>query len=84
MTEVEQADQHDQVGAESEYAYSYCSLEAEPERTFSSDVSPDRSRLIRLNAQKWVNGTVLHYHFFDRDTTSSRSTASATPRGRTG
>lgn len=68
MTEVEQADEQDQAGAESDYAYSYCSLEAAPERTFSEDVSPDRSRLIRLNAQKWVNGTVLHYHFFDRDT----------------
>jgi hypothetical protein len=27
---------------------------------------PDREFAIRLGAKKWVNGTVLHYHFLDR------------------
>ena len=42
----------------------YCSLREPPERTFAASVTPGRMRLIRPNASKWVNGTVLHYYFF--------------------
>jgi Astacin (Peptidase family M12A) len=45
--------------------YSYCNLPVVRPREFSRDVNPRRLELIRLNAQKWVNGTVLHYHFMD-------------------
>jgi astacin (peptidase family M12A) len=48
--------------------YSYCALPAVPERAVSPDVHPDRLSLILLLDRKWVNGTVLHYYFFDRDT----------------
>ena len=48
--------------------YSYCSLPAVAERTFSPDVHPDRMSLILLLDRKWVNGTVLHYYFFDKET----------------
>src|SRR4051794_37522527 len=31
-------------------------------------LSPFRAYAIRVGAKKWVNGTVLHYHFLDRST----------------
>jgi hypothetical protein len=30
------------------------------------DLLPEREFAIRIGAKKWVNGTVLHYHFLDR------------------
>lgn len=45
---------------------SYCSLPQVPERAFSPNVHPGRLSLIRVIADKWVNGTVLHFYFFDR------------------
>ena len=45
-----------------------------PERVFAPDVNPFRASLIRVSDKKWVNGTVLHYYFFDK--------ASDGPRGR--
>ena len=45
--------------------YSYCSLPQVAERVFEPDVNPDRLRLIRVMDKKWVNGTVLHYFFFE-------------------
>ncbi len=45
----------------------YCSLPIVPERTFSEDVNPARASAIRTYGNKWVNGTVLHYYFFDRE-----------------
>jgi hypothetical protein len=32
----------------------------------SPDLNPERAFAIRLGAKKWVNGTVIHYHFLDR------------------
>ena len=43
----------------------YCALPKVPPRTFAPDVSPDRARLIQMTSKKWVNGTTLHYWFFD-------------------
>ncbi|HDR7850285.1 TPA: hypothetical protein QCY30_005067 [Bacillus toyonensis] len=48
--------------------YNYCSMPIVPEREFKSDVNPIRIELIRNYGKKWVNGTVLHYYFFDKDT----------------
>lgn len=31
-----------------------------------ADLLPEREFSIRIGAKKWVNGTVLHYHFLDR------------------
>lgn len=47
-------------------ARGFCSLREMPQRQFSPDVSHDRAQLIILLAKKWVNGTVLHYYFFDK------------------
>ena len=44
---------------------------AQPElapRPLPEGLSERRVRLIRVNEKKWVNGTVLHYFFFDRPT----------------
>lgn len=38
------------------------------ERVFASDVNSNRAELILLFGKKWVNGTVLHYYFFDQPT----------------
>jgi hypothetical protein len=46
----------------------YCSQPAAPVRELPTDLGADRIRLIRTNQDKWVNGTVLHYYFFDRKT----------------
>jgi hypothetical protein len=43
-----------------------CDLPPVPEREFASGINPFRASLIRLADKKWVNGTVLHYYFFDR------------------
>ena len=48
--------------------FNYCSLPEMPQREFSPNVVPDRARLILQNEKKWVNGTVLHYYFFDEPT----------------
>lgn len=41
----------------------YCNVPLVPERQFDSNVSEGRARMIRVMSKKWVNGTVLHYHF---------------------
>src|SRR5688572_20147329 len=51
-----------------ETKYSYCSLPPVPPRVFDPGVSPGRAELILVSAKKWVNGTRLHYYFFDQET----------------
>jgi len=46
----------------------YCALPPLPVRELSADIPHDRARAILLGSSKWVNGTVLHYYFFDKDT----------------
>lgn len=45
-----------------------CAQPLVPERPLPVGLDPARERLIRYLDKKWVNGTVLHYYFFDRDT----------------
>lgn len=47
-------------------AHHYCSMPEMREREFSADVTPGRAALIRRTEKKWVNGTVLHYHFLEQ------------------
>jgi hypothetical protein len=49
---------------------SYCFIPEVPEREFTPDVTLERAHLIRTTGLKWVNGTVLHYYFFDQPTDS--------------
>jgi hypothetical protein len=46
-------------------AQNFCALPKVPPRTFDPSVSPERARLIRSIAKKWVNGTKLRYYFFE-------------------
>ena len=45
---------------------SYCAVPQLPPREMGPGVSSERARLIRYGANKWVNGTILHYYFFER------------------
>lgn len=47
--------------------YQYCSQPPTVERVFDPKVEGDQQRLIRILSfdKKWLNGTVLHYYFFD-------------------
>lgn len=49
----------------------YCSMPAQPLPAFDPGLDPARLGAIVEGASKWVNGTVLHYYFFDRDTDGS-------------
>lgn len=46
----------------------YCSLRTSPPKAYSANVSDQRLSLIELLSNKWVNGTTLHYYFFDKET----------------
>ena len=43
----------------------YCNLREGPTRQFAANVAGERLRLIRMNEDKWVNGTLLHFAFFE-------------------
>ncbi|MBE8989338.1 hypothetical protein IQ275_19595 [Nostoc sp. LEGE 12450] len=53
------------VGRSGNETQKYCTLPNVQPRTFDPSVSPDRVRLIRFIAKKWVNGTKLRYYFFE-------------------
>lgn len=44
----------------------FCSLPQTPPRVFAPGVNPKRASLILKSDRKWVNGTVLRYYFFDK------------------
>ena len=48
--------------------FSDCSLPPVPPREFPAGTDPARVEVIVVNESKWVSHTVLHYHFFDRET----------------
>jgi hypothetical protein len=54
--------------APAEGARRFCALPPVPLRPLDPSINPRRARLIRVNYRKWVNGTTLHYYFFDRST----------------
>lgn len=47
----------------------YCAVRQTPEPILAPDVSPDRARAIIVTNDKWANGTVVHYYFFDNSET---------------
>jgi hypothetical protein len=49
----------------------YCSLPPRPAPVLPPGIDPGRARAIIVGRSMWVNGTVLHYYFFDRDTDGS-------------
>ena len=45
-----------------------CSLPPVEPRDLPLGLHPERMHLIRVSEKKWVNGTTIRYHFFDRPT----------------
>ncbi len=43
----------------------YCAVRFPEARAFAPEVGPDRARLLRQTADKWLNGTTIRYWFFD-------------------
>jgi len=43
----------------------YCSLPVVPDRQLDANIDPNRASLIRYIEKKWVNHTMLHYHFLE-------------------
>ncbi len=52
--------------ARDEGRFSYCRIPEVPVRSFAPNVNLNRMRLILVSEKKWVNGTPLHYYFFDK------------------
>lgn len=66
MTQETKTEMNDNDG------FLYCHVPQMPVRTFAPDVSPERLRAIGVTLKKWLNGTVLHYYFFDKPTDGSK------------
>jgi hypothetical protein len=49
----------------------YCSLAQQPAPAFAPGLAAERLSALIGGHRMWVNGTVLHYHFFDRDSDAS-------------
>ena len=49
----------------------YCNLPPRPAPVLPPGMDLGRARAIIVGRSMWVNGTVLHYYFFDRDTDGS-------------
>ena len=54
--------------------YRYCALKPQPPLVLPGDLSWGRAQAIQLGRAKWVNGTVLHYYFFDKATDGEQVT----------
>lgn len=55
---------------------SYCSLPEVSPQQFPAGLNPGRLELIVILNKKWVNGTTLHYYFFDEDSDGRNVTLS--------
>ncbi|GFE72134.1 M12 family metallopeptidase [Chroococcus sp. FPU101] len=53
------------VAARADVPFQYCAMPQIVERTFTAEVAPNRQELIILFGNKWLNGTLLHYYFFN-------------------
>ena len=62
---------YDDAKAAGEQTPNYCSMPAQPAPAFDPGLDPARLGAIIEGSSKWVNGTVLHYYFFDKDTDGS-------------
>ncbi len=47
--------------------YGYCFVPVVPDPVLGPGVSVERASLLRVMSKKWVNGTVLHYYFYEGD-----------------
>ena len=61
--------------ADEESKYAYCSQPPRPEPVVEAGIDSDLEAIV-VNRTKWVNGTILHYYFFDRPTDGENVTMS--------
>ncbi|MFI5912256.1 M12 family metallopeptidase [Dactylosporangium sp. NPDC051541] len=57
-----------------DYAPLYCALPPQPPPVVPAGLDADRADALIVGGAMWVNGTVLHYYFFDQDTDESALT----------
>lgn len=62
------SNQQDENSSKDFNLHQLCELPVVLERVFSTDMDPHRAELIVILEKKWVNGSILHYYFFDKDT----------------
>jgi len=53
------------ISIEAKANFQYCSMLQTVERIFTPEVDLRRQELILIFGNKWLNGTILHYYFFD-------------------
>jgi len=58
-------DSNDSCEKSEDGMHMHCSMPHVPERKIDENMDPNRAFLIRDNEKKWVNFTVLHYHFLE-------------------
>src|SRR5438105_5693232 len=46
----------------------FCSLPKSKPRVLNTGITGDRAKLILQNSNKWANGTVLRYYFYNKKT----------------
>lgn len=46
----------------------YCSIQKPKPKQLDKNITGERAKLILQNSNKWANGTILHYYFFDKKT----------------
>jgi hypothetical protein len=66
--------QYDQTQDETEARPLYCALSPQPPLVVPPGLDFDRASALIVGGVMWVNGTILHYYFFDRETDSSEVT----------
>jgi hypothetical protein len=49
----------------------YCALPPQPAPVVPPGIDSGRARALMVGGVMWVNGTILHYYFFDRETDKS-------------
>lgn len=48
------------------HARRFCSIKKSKPKILSKQITGERAKLIVQNSNKWANGTILHYYFFDK------------------
>ncbi len=56
-------------------SHRYCAARYAKPPGLPAGLAPQRARLLRETANKWLNGSVIHYWFFDRPATWAGATA---------
>ena len=66
--------QYDEAQEATETPPLYCALPPQPAPIVPPGMDFDRASALIIGSQMWVNGTVLRYYFFDRETDASEVT----------